>query len=132
MPWWQIGLVAFGTLALLAALSGLLIFLHERRYRDRMLKRIRALPWRLKAQLARDLVADPGVPLVARLLAPAMIAYLLMPLDLVPDFIPVIGQVDDILIVGFSLWLLLRLIPRQVLLAHLEAQERRSSNAESP
>jgi uncharacterized membrane protein YkvA (DUF1232 family) len=127
MAAWQIALVVVGALFVAAAVGGLLVYLHERRYRDQMMKRIRRLPWRLKVQLARDLASHPQAPPLARLLAPLMVAYLLLPLDLIPDFIPVIGGVDDILVIGFSLWLLVRLIPRQVLVACVEDQERRAS-----
>lgn len=54
---------------------------------------------------------DPRVPLHAKLLAGAVAAYALSPIDLIPDFIPVFGYLDDLLIVPAGIWLALRLIP---------------------
>jgi uncharacterized membrane protein YkvA (DUF1232 family) len=54
---------------------------------------------------------DPRVPLNAKLLAGAVAAYALSPIDLIPDFIPVLGYLDDLLLVPAGIWLALRLIP---------------------
>lgn len=54
---------------------------------------------------------DPRVPWLARLLAIAVAAYALSPIDLIPDFIPVLGWLDDLLIVPLGLWVVRRLIP---------------------
>ena len=53
---------------------------------------------------------DPRVPWLARLLAIAVAAYALSPIDLIPDFIPVLGWLDDLLIVPLGLWVVRRLI----------------------
>jgi uncharacterized membrane protein YkvA (DUF1232 family) len=58
--------------------------------------------------LFRGLVRDPRVPRSRKLLIAAMIGYLAMPLDLVPDFIPVAGQLDDAIIVVLVLRSLVR------------------------
>ena len=55
---------------------------------------------------------DPRTPWALRLLALAVAAYALSPIDLVPDFIPVLGYLDDLLIVPLGLALVLRLLPR--------------------
>ncbi|QYY24832.1 YkvA family protein [Diaphorobacter sp. MNS-0] len=60
---------------------------------------------------------DPRNPWALRLLALAVAAYALSPIDLVPDFIPVLGYLDDLLIVPLGLALVLRLLPPPVLLA---------------
>lgn len=65
----------------------------------------------------RDVVAlwlaaqDPRVPWYAKAIAAAVAAYALSPIDLVPDFIPVIGYLDDLVIVPLGILLAVRLIP---------------------
>ncbi|KTE19171.1 hypothetical protein ATE67_16570 [Sphingopyxis sp. H050] len=54
---------------------------------------------------------DPRVPMLARILAVAIAAYALSPIDLIPDFIPVLGWLDDLIIVPLGLILVRRLIP---------------------
>jgi uncharacterized membrane protein YkvA (DUF1232 family) len=67
--------------------------------------------------LKRDVVAlwlaarDSRVPWLAKLAAGAVAAYALSPIDLIPDFIPVLGYLDDLLIVPIGIWLAIRLIP---------------------
>jgi uncharacterized membrane protein YkvA (DUF1232 family) len=58
--------------------------------------------------LFRRLIGDPRVPRTRKLLLGALLAYLAMPFDLVPDFIPVAGQLDDAVIVGAVLRSVLR------------------------
>ena len=58
---------------------------------------------------------DPRTPWLARLLALGIAAYALSPIDLIPDFIPVVGYLDDLLIVPLGLMLVLRLLPAGVL-----------------
>jgi uncharacterized membrane protein YkvA (DUF1232 family) len=66
--------------------------------------------------LKRDVVAlwiaagDPRTPWLAKLTAGAVAAYALSPIDLIPDFIPVVGYLDDILIVPLGIALAIRLI----------------------
>lgn len=68
-------------------------------------------------RLKRDVVAlwlaarDPRTPLPAKVLAGAVAAYALSPIDLIPDFIPVIGYLDDLLIVPAGIWLAVRQLP---------------------
>jgi uncharacterized membrane protein YkvA (DUF1232 family) len=58
---------------------------------------------------------DPRTPWYARGLAAAVAAYALSPIDLIPDFIPVIGYVDDLIIVPLGLWLVISLIPDELM-----------------
>ena len=57
---------------------------------------------------------DPRTPWLARALAWLVVAYALSPIDLIPDFIPVLGYLDDLLLPGL-IWLTLRLLPEAVL-----------------
>jgi uncharacterized membrane protein YkvA (DUF1232 family) len=55
------------------------------------------------------------VPWYARILAIAVAGYALSPIDLIPDFIPVIGYADDLIIVPLGIWLVVSLIPKEVM-----------------
>lgn len=63
---------------------------------------------------------DPRTPRVAKWLLGAALAYLASPVDLVPDFIPGLGQLDDLLIVPGLVWLATRFIPRGVVAEYRE------------
>lgn len=63
---------------------------------------------------------DPRVPWYAKALAIAVAAYALSPIDLIPDFIPVIGYLDDLIIVPAGLLLIIRLIPAEIMAEHRE------------
>lgn len=78
--------------------------------------RLRAWAKTLKREVvALHLAArDPRTPLGARILALAVLAYALSPLDLIPDFIPILGQLDDVILVPLGIWLVVRMIPREV------------------
>ncbi|MEO6665875.1 MAG: DUF1232 domain-containing protein [Nitrospiria bacterium] len=58
---------------------------------------------------------DPRTPFLVRALAVFVAAYALSPIDLIPDFIPVIGYLDDLLLVPLGLALVVRLTPPEVL-----------------
>lgn len=57
---------------------------------------------------------DPGTPLWIKALTGIVVAYALSPIDLIPDFIPIIGLLDDAIIVPLGVMLLLRLLPAEV------------------
>jgi uncharacterized membrane protein YkvA (DUF1232 family) len=66
---------------------------------------------------------DPRTPIIVRLLALLVAAYALSPIDLIPDFIPVIGLLDDLVLVPLGLALVVRLTPPEVVAsARLRAQ----------
>ena len=64
---------------------------------------------------------DPRVPWYARLFAALVVGYAFCPIDLIPDFVPVLGYLDDLLLVPLGIWLALKLIPPEVM---TEARER--------
>ncbi len=74
---------------------------------------------------------DPRVPWYAKAVALAVAAYALSPIDLIPDFIPVVGYLDDLIIVPLGIVLAVRLIPADILAEHrataIEAGKRPTS-----
>lgn len=72
---------------------------------------------------------DRRTPWTVRLLALAVAAYALSPIDLIPDFIPVIGYLDDLLLLPLALALILRLTPPDILTT---ASERAAAMSERP
>ncbi len=59
----------------------------------------------------------PQTPLLAKLLSAAAVAYVLSPIDLIPDFIPVLGYLDEVILVPVFIWTIVRLLPEPVVLA---------------
>jgi uncharacterized membrane protein YkvA (DUF1232 family) len=88
---------------------------------------------RWAAATRRDVLAvylasrDPRVPLSAKLLAAATAAYALSPIDLIPDFIPVIGYLDDLILLPLAVMLVVRLIPDDVMADLRKQADRRLS-----
>ncbi|GAA4857426.1 DUF1232 domain-containing protein [Luteimonas vadosa] len=83
------------------------------RDRARALKRQALLVW--------FAARDPGMPWGVRLLALAVAAYAFSPVDLIPDFIPVLGLLDDLVLVPLGVMLVVRLTPASVV-ARAQAQ----------
>jgi uncharacterized membrane protein YkvA (DUF1232 family) len=82
-----------------------------------MLKRLKTWARALKRDVHALYLAgrDPRVPWHAKALAIVIAAYALSPIDLIPDFIPVVGYLDDLLIVPLGIWLVVRMIPPEVI-----------------
>jgi uncharacterized membrane protein YkvA (DUF1232 family) len=72
---------------------------------------------RLKTEFAvyRLVLRHPGTPLLAKGLLGMAVGYVLLPFDLIPDFIPVIGHLDDLVIVPALVYLAIKLIPDVVI-----------------
>jgi uncharacterized membrane protein YkvA (DUF1232 family) len=74
---------------------------------------------------------DPRVPWYAKLTAACVAAYALSPIDLIPDFVPVLGYLDDVVIVPLGIVLAVQMIPREIMAEHRAsaalAQERPTS-----
>ena len=70
------------------------------------------------AILCRRLLHDPRVPRARKLALAALVAYLVLPFDLVPDFIPVAGQLDDAVVVALTLRAILRRGGREMIEEH--------------
>lgn len=59
----------------------------------------------------------PGTPLLVKALSAAAVAYVLSPIDLIPDFIPVLGYLDEVILVPVFIWCIVRLLPEPVVQA---------------
>ena len=88
---------------------------------------IKALGKRLKNEIRvyQRVIADQRTPRSARWLLGCAVAYAVSPIDLIPDFIPIVGHLDDILVLPLLVWLALRLVPDGLL-----AEARASVTAE--
>lgn len=68
--------------------------------------------------------SHPATPWYAKALGGFVVAYALSPIDLIPDFIPVLGYVDDVILLPVLIWLTVRMLPHEVLAESREAAER--------
>jgi uncharacterized membrane protein YkvA (DUF1232 family) len=64
---------------------------------------------------------DPRVPWYAKALALGVAAYAFSPIDLIPDFVPVLGYLDDLVIVPLGILAVIKLVPREVMAEHRAA-----------
>jgi len=87
-----------------------------------MLGRMRQVARNLvrEVQFCRLILRDPRTPRLARILLGCGVAYALSPVDLVPDFIPVLGHLDDVVVVPLLFVLGLSLVPAEVIREHRE------------
>lgn len=118
MPWYGWLLLAVGAFIALLAVTFRLLRASRRG------RRFLALSMRGKLQFGRTLLGDSSVPLPAKLMLLALVGYLAMPFDLIPDFIPVIGQLDDAAVIVIAIALLIVLVPRERFESALSAAER--------
>ena len=87
--------------------------------------------------IKRDVVAlwlaarDPRVPWYAKAMAGAVAAYALSPIDLIPDFVPVLGYLDDVVIVPLGILATVKLIPAPLMIEFREAAVRKSGTPTS-
>ena len=85
-----------------------------------------ARPWLLRAllfdlRLAARLFREPAVPAVAKAVVPLALLYLISPIDVLPDFLPVLGQLDDLAIAYVALKFFVRICPPAVVAFHRAA-----------
>jgi uncharacterized membrane protein YkvA (DUF1232 family) len=84
-------------------------------------------------RIKRDVVAlwiaarDPRTPVLAKFVAGAVAAYALSPIDLIPDFVPVFGYLDDLLIVPLGIMLAIKLVPKSLMIEFRLAAASRES-----
>ena len=81
-----------------------------------MLKKAKAIveAFKREVRVYRLVLAHPRTPWLARILLGAAVAYAASPIDLIPDFIPVIGYLDDVIIVPALVFVALKLVPKDV------------------
>jgi len=82
-----------------------------------VIKKLKSFSKQLKQELAiyRLVLKHPKTPWLAKLFLGLAIAYLLLPFDLIPDFIPVLGQLDEIIIIPVLIYLALLFIPKTII-----------------
>jgi len=78
---------------------------------------------RIEAHAAWLAARDPRCPWPARVVGLLVAAYAMSPIDLIPDFIPVLGLLDDAILVPAGLWLFVRLLPEGLIDEHRAAAE---------
>jgi uncharacterized membrane protein YkvA (DUF1232 family) len=95
-----------------------------------VVERLKARAKMLKTQTHALYLAqgDPRCPWYARAVAIATVAYAVSPIDLIPDPIPVIGYLDDLVIIPAGFWLALRLVPADVMADARHAAESASDD----
>jgi uncharacterized membrane protein YkvA (DUF1232 family) len=86
---------------------------------------------RIEAHAVWLAARDPRTPLPAKLLGLLIAAYALSPIDLIPDFIPVLGLVDDAILIPIGVWLFERLTPAAILAEHRATAEAASHRPKS-
>ena len=106
MDWYTLGGIGLGILVVWAALIALLFVFRPRDVP--LVELVRVLPDLLR--LVRNLLGDRGVPLGARVALVVLLAWLISPIDLIPEFVPVLGPVDDAVVAV----LVLRYVGRRV------------------
>ena len=80
---------------------------------------IRLLSFTRVPRLVIGLMMDRRVPIRLKLLLPGAVAYIVSPFDLVPDFLPALGRIDDLLVAFLAVAMFLALAPREVVAEHI-------------
>ena len=88
-------------------------------------KTIKAFKLRKQIKVFIGVVRDPRTPLPGKLLLGSAVGYLMLPIDIIPDFIPFIGFLDDVVIVPLLFYIAFRAIPKELI------DEYRTKNTDS-
>jgi uncharacterized membrane protein YkvA (DUF1232 family) len=120
MRWLMLLLLVVGALIVVWALVVLALMVAGRRTDARALAGF--IPDCLV--LMRRLLADPRVPRRRKLLLVGLVGYLALPFDLVPDFIPIVGQLDDVIVVGLVLRAFVRTDGGEIVREHWPGPQR--------
>lgn len=82
-----------------------------------MIEKLKSLTKHLKQEFAvyRLVLKHPQTPLIAKVFLGLAVGYLLLPFDLIPDFIPVLGQLDDVIVIPLLVYIALLFIPQDII-----------------
>ncbi len=87
-------------------------------------RRFLKLSTRGKLRFARELMRDPAISPLAKVALVIAVGYLALPFDLIPDFIPVVGHLDDFVVLAAMVLILMAAVPRERFERALEAAQR--------
>ncbi|MFH0919832.1 MAG: DUF1232 domain-containing protein [Fibrobacterota bacterium] len=95
-----------------------------------MFERLKSAGRALREEIAvyRRVLTDPRTPRLAKILLGLGVAYLLSPIDLIPDTVPGLGMLDDVVIAGLVLFIVRRLIPPAIIEEHRTAVKQEKEN----
>ena len=105
---------------------GLAVAFAWRLSRRQPYKTFMSLRTKSKIRFLKALITDRRIPWVAKLVPLLLVPYLVMPFDIIPDFLPVLGYLDDVVLVVLALALFIRLCPAEVVKELLEECSRDS------
>src|SRR6266542_6541041 len=123
MGWWQQILLAFGVASVLAGVAWLLVWRPVSARVLSLARRVRRLPSGERIRLAQELAADRRLPPPARVALAGAVTYLWLTFDLIPDFIPGLGRLDDAVVLALGVGLLLHRRRFEIVEEHLTAIE---------
>ncbi len=123
MEWWQVLLIVFAVTALMCGIAGFVLVKKASARTKALASRVQKLPWPARLRLVVALTRDERIPRAVRLIPPLLVLYLAMPIDLVPDFIPVLGQLDDVLVAIVAVGLIVKFAPMDVIESHIAQLE---------
>lgn len=112
---WTLVFWAAGVLAVFGLPAALLFLWTRSTVRREPYKSFLALRTRNKLRFFRAVLKDPRIPLYVKAIPVVTVLYLLSPIDIVPDFIPILGYLDDVGIVMLALSMVISLSPRPVI-----------------
>ncbi len=121
--WWLLGGV--GSVMVVIVVAGVALWRNSRG------RAFLKLSTRAKLRFGRLLLRSGRLPWLAKAVVLGLIGYLALPFDLIPDFIPVLGQLDDVAVVAVALLLLIRLTPRDVFMRALDEAARPDAGAQA-
>lgn len=117
--------------------KGLLVFLYKKLLIQEVVMRVikswkeKAMGLKKQIQVIYLAYKDPRTPCYIKILAGLVVAYAFSPIDLIPDFIPVLGYLDDLLLIPIGVGLVIKLIPKEIL-SNLQEKAKDVSNQNIP